>query len=57
MISIQTGFRLAEKERKKKISSEFYSYPTRARKFPKKKAKKFKNFKNIIPAVFLSKPG
>ena len=54
--SIQTGMRKAERERKKKFSSEFRSYTTRARKFIEKIAKKFKKLKNIIPSLFLSKP-
>ena len=55
-ISIQNGLREAEKE-KKKISPEFCSYSTRARKFQKKIAKKFKKLKKLIPALFLSKTG
>ena len=43
--------------REKKFSPEFYSYPTRARKFKKKKAKKIKKLKNLFLALFLAKMG
>ena len=46
--------RLAEKE-KKKITSDFRSNSTRARKFRKKIAKKLKKLKNLFPTLFLAK--
>ena len=41
----------------KNFSPEFHSYLTRARKFKKKIAKKFKKLKNLFPALFLAKNG
>ena len=57
IISIQTVMRKAKKVEKKKNTPEFRSYPTQARKFQKKLEKNSKKFKNIIPALFLSKSG
>ena len=56
MTSMQTGMRKAEKE-KKKLLSRIPFLPDPDQKIPKKIAKKFKKLKNIIPALFLSKPG
>jgi len=39
--------------REKNVTPEFRSYPTQSRKLQKKKAKKFKKLKNIIPTLFL----
>ena len=44
-------------ERKKKVSSRILFLLDPGKKIPKKIAKKFKKFKNIILAIFLSKPG
>ena len=52
----KTGWERARK-RKKKFIPEFRSYLTRARKFRKKKAKKFKKLKKLFPTLFLSKTG
>ena len=40
--------------RKKKFIPEFRSFPTRARKFRKKKAKKYKKLKKPFPTLFLA---
>ena len=45
------------KKGEKNFSPKFCSYWTRARKFQKKRAKKYKKLKNFILALFLSKTG
>ena len=52
-MSFQTRLRQAKKERKKKPSRILFLLDP-GKKIPKKIAKKLKN---IIPAIFLSKPG
>ena len=44
-------------ERKKKVSSRILFLLDPGKKIPKKIAKKFKKFKNIIPTLFLFKLG
>ena len=44
-----------KKEEKKNFIPEFRSYSTCARKFRKKKLKKFKKLKGPFPALFLAK--
>ena len=56
IISIQNGMRLAEKE-KKKFQSRIPLLLDPGKKIPKKIAKKFEKLKNVIPALFLFKPG
>ena len=55
IISIQTGKRQAEKEKKNLVPNSVPTLPMQENS--KKKAKKLKKLKNIIPALFLSKPG
>ena len=43
--------------KRKKNSSKIPFLPDPGKNIPKKIAKKFKKLKNIIPAIFLSKPG
>ena len=43
--------RQAEKEKKKKFSPEFCSYPTRARNFQKKIAKKIQKIQKINSGI------
>ena len=56
IISIQTGMRLAEKEKNILVPNSVAPRPW-IKNSQKKIAKKFKKLKNIIPALSLSKPG
>ena len=56
IISIQNGLKEAEKERKK-FQSRIPFIPHQGKKIAKKIAKKFKNLKNLFPALFLAKTG
>ena len=56
IISIQTGMRQVEKERKK-FQSKIPFLPDLGMKIPKIIAKQFQKQKNTIPALFQSKPG
>ena len=46
---------MGQEREKKNFTPKFCSYPTRARKFQKKKAKNFKKLKILFPALFLAK--
>ena len=57
LIFSQTRMRQAEKERKKKFQFRIPFILDDDKKIPKKIAKKFKKFKNLIPALLLAKTG